>query len=155
MRTTAQRSDEFAPARAVQRQGRQARTGRSTHSAIPTVWSPLNVAAWSFVFPPTGALMYAVNLHRTGEPARGWAVFALVSVLTAAVTAIAAAMPASLPPNTVAAFNVGVMAILYFDWKRRREARSELGSAPWYSALWWAVPATAIGFGAVVYVFSG
>jgi hypothetical protein len=124
-----------------------------TTAAAVAVWKPWVVAAWCFVFPPAGAVLYYLNLRAIGDATRGLLAVAAVTVGTIVVVALPIVLRLGLPPNTVALLNVVSMAVLYFDWKGQLETATErrLGTreAPWTTSFLWALPVTLAGYGAI------
>jgi hypothetical protein len=120
------------------------------------VWKPWVVAAWCFVFPPAGALLYYLNVRAIGDATRGLLAIAVITVGTVLVVALPIVLHLGLPPNTVALLNVVSMAVLYFDWRDQLEAATErrLGTreAPWSTSFLWALPVTLAGYGAIALV---
>jgi hypothetical protein len=114
------------------------------------------VAAWCFVFPPAGALLYYLNLRAIGDAARGLLAIAVISVGTVLVVALPTVLRLGLPPNTVALLNVVSMAVLYFDWKDQlqtaTERRFSTREAHWSTSFLWALPVTLAGYGAIAFV---
>ncbi len=122
----------------------------------PAVWKPWVLAAWCFVFPPAGALLYYLNLRAIGDAAKGLLAIAIVSLGTILVIALPIALRLGLPPNAVALLNVVSMVALYYDWRNQLEwaagQRLALREAPWSTSFLWALPVTLAGYGAIAAV---
>jgi len=120
------------------------------------VWKPWVLAAWCFVFPPAGAVLYYLNLRAIGDVTRGLLAITVISVGTVLIVALPIVLRLGLPPNTVALLNVVSMAVLYFDWKGRLETATErrfgTREAPWSTSFFWALPVTLAGYGAIALV---
>lgn len=136
-------------------------TATAADSAVTTgvavaVWKPWVVAAWCFVFPPAGAVLYYLNLRAIGDATRGLLAIAAISVGTLLIVALPIVFRLGLPPNTVALLNVVSMAVLYFDWKDQLESatarRLATREAPWTTSFLWALPVTVAGYGAIALV---
>jgi hypothetical protein len=123
----------------------------TTTAATPPVWKPWVVAAWCFVFPPAGAVLYYLNMRSIAQPGRGLVAIVATSLGTIAVIALPIVFRVGIPPNTVALLNVVSMAVLYFDWKAQldtpvgRRARE----ASWSTSFVWALPICIAGYGAI------
>jgi hypothetical protein len=120
------------------------------------VWKPWVVAAWCFVFPPAGAVLYYLNVRAIGEATRGLFAIAIIGLGTVVVVALPIVFRMGIPPNTVAMLNVVSMAVLYFDWKAQLDTpavrRSGAREAPWSTSFVWALPITVLGYGAIALV---
>jgi hypothetical protein len=111
------------------------------------------VAAWCFVFPPAGALLYYLNLRAIGDATRGLLAIVVIILGTVLVIALPIVFHLGLPANTVALLNVVSMAALYYDRRDQLEAAIKRGlgtrEAPWTTSFLWALPATLAGYGAI------
>lgn len=117
------------------------------------VWKPWVLAAWCFVFPPAGALLYYLNLRSIGDTTKGLLAIVVISLGTILIIALPIVLRLGLPPNTVALLNVVSMVALYYDWRNQSESaagqRLGLREAPWSTSFLWALPVTVAGYAAI------